>query len=55
MMKIFREECDKSKKNILTSHHNARRINGNMRIFSFKTDTVTDLDISNGFLMSTKS
>ena len=55
MMKIFREECNKSKKNILTSHHNARRINGNMRIFSFKTDTVTDLDISNGFLMRTKS
>lgn len=36
MMKIFRQDCNKSKKNILRSRHNARRINGNMRIFPLK-------------------
>jgi hypothetical protein len=49
MMKILRKECNKSKKNLLRSSYNVRRINGNIRIFSFKTDTVTDLDISMAF------
>jgi hypothetical protein len=49
MMKILRKECNKSKKNILRSSYNVRRINGNIRIFSFKTDTVTDLNISMAF------